>query len=232
MISTRANFSWISTLNRRILRCESCHGQAERLLDSAKEMEDSIAVNLSSRRLEVSRFELIQQVYETVEVLIRSGTCKALVHIFLSQRGTTKIPRVTDLGLVPRHVKQVAILGVGLMGSEIATVFLLSNYYMILKEVNDIVLEAGIDRIKAKFIILFFYYYFNLPLEKFVKALSLLKVTFDYETFRDVDMVIENIAGAPMVHRLIRHITSSGPEFYFLALVLDDGLSQYRWPVA
>lgn len=29
-----------------ICRCESCHGQAERLLDSAKEMEDSIAVNL------------------------------------------------------------------------------------------------------------------------------------------------------------------------------------------
>lgn len=32
------NFLWC--------RCESCHGQAERLLDSAKEMEDSIAVNL------------------------------------------------------------------------------------------------------------------------------------------------------------------------------------------
>ena len=29
-------------------RCESCHGQAERLLDSAKEMEDSIAFNLRS----------------------------------------------------------------------------------------------------------------------------------------------------------------------------------------
>ncbi|KAG1368822.1 hypothetical protein COCNU_14G012900 [Cocos nucifera] len=28
------------------LRCESCHGHAEKLLDSAKEMEDSIAVNL------------------------------------------------------------------------------------------------------------------------------------------------------------------------------------------
>jgi hypothetical protein len=27
-------------------RCDSCHGQAEKLLDSAKEMEDSIAVNL------------------------------------------------------------------------------------------------------------------------------------------------------------------------------------------
>jgi len=32
-------------------RCESCHGQAERLLDSAREMEDSIAVSL--------RFEFI-----------------------------------------------------------------------------------------------------------------------------------------------------------------------------
>ncbi|WMV55850.1 hypothetical protein MTR67_049235 [Solanum verrucosum] len=52
----RLSIGAISTL------CESCHGQAERLLDSAKEMEDSIAVNLSSRRLEVSRFELILQV--------------------------------------------------------------------------------------------------------------------------------------------------------------------------
>lgn len=34
-----------------ICRCESCHGQAERLLDSAKEMEDSIAVNLRSKLL-------------------------------------------------------------------------------------------------------------------------------------------------------------------------------------
>ncbi|KAK6776455.1 hypothetical protein RDI58_027456 [Solanum bulbocastanum] len=49
-------------LENCLQRCESCHGQAERLLDSAKEMEDSIAVNLSSRRLEVSRFELILQV--------------------------------------------------------------------------------------------------------------------------------------------------------------------------
>ncbi|KAF3657077.1 Magnesium transporter MRS2-A, chloroplastic [Capsicum annuum] len=49
-------------LENYLQRCESCHGQAERLLDSAKEMEDSIAVNLSSRRLEVSRFELVLQV--------------------------------------------------------------------------------------------------------------------------------------------------------------------------
>ncbi|BAF12833.1 magnesium transporter MRS2-A, chloroplastic [Oryza sativa Japonica Group] len=49
-------------LENYLQRCESIHGQAERLLDSAREMEDSIAVNLSSRRLEVSRVELLLQV--------------------------------------------------------------------------------------------------------------------------------------------------------------------------
>ncbi|KAH9327189.1 hypothetical protein KI387_007367, partial [Taxus chinensis] len=33
-------------LENYLQRSESCHGQAERLLDSAREMEDSIAVNL------------------------------------------------------------------------------------------------------------------------------------------------------------------------------------------
>ncbi|KAG6480882.1 hypothetical protein ZIOFF_057470 [Zingiber officinale] len=56
------NYLQRSKGNSRYGRCESCHGQAERLLDSAKEMEDSIAVNLSSRRLEVSRVELLLQV--------------------------------------------------------------------------------------------------------------------------------------------------------------------------
>ncbi|KAL2937528.1 Magnesium transporter MRS2-A chloroplastic [Bienertia sinuspersici] len=49
-------------LENYLQRCESLHGQAERLLDFAKEMEDSIAVNLSSRRLEVSKVELLLQV--------------------------------------------------------------------------------------------------------------------------------------------------------------------------
>ncbi|CAK9200791.1 unnamed protein product [Sphagnum troendelagicum] len=43
-------------------RCDSCHGYAEKLLNSAREMEDSIALNLSSRRLEMGRLELLLQV--------------------------------------------------------------------------------------------------------------------------------------------------------------------------
>lgn len=123
--------------------------------------------------------------------LLESDSCKSLVHFFFAQRGTTKVPGVSDLGLKPRSIKKVAILGGGLMGSGIATALILSNYQVILKEVNDKFLQSGIDRVKA-----------NLKSrvkkgqmsqEKFEKTLSLLKGTLDYESFRDVDMVIEAV---------------------------------------
>jgi len=57
-------------------------------------------------------------------------------------------PRVTDRGLVPRQVKKVAIIGGGLLGSGVATALILSNYHVILKEVNEKFLDAGMNRIK------------------------------------------------------------------------------------
>ncbi|KAJ8528817.1 hypothetical protein K7X08_030461 [Anisodus acutangulus] len=74
--------------------------------------------------------------------------------VFGPRAGLIKVTGVTDLGLVPRHVKKVAILGANLQS-----------------RVN-----------KGK-----------LSREKFEKALSLLKGTLDYESFRDVDMVIEAV---------------------------------------
>lgn len=51
--------------------------------------------------------------------------------------------------MVPRPINKVAILGGGLMGSGIATALILSNYSVILKEVNEKFLQAGIDRVKG-----------------------------------------------------------------------------------
>ncbi|KAK4374475.1 hypothetical protein RND71_005152 [Anisodus tanguticus] len=115
---------------------------------------------------------------EAFQGLLHSDTCKALVNVFFAQRGTTKVPGVTDLGLKPRRIKKVAILGGGLMGSGIATALLLSNYPVMLKEVNDKFLQAGLGRVKV---------------ERSLKKLSLLKGALDYEGFRDVDMVIEAV---------------------------------------
>lgn len=47
-----------------VCRCESCHGQAERLLDSAKEMEDSIAVNLRFECCSVVCCHVLQRISE------------------------------------------------------------------------------------------------------------------------------------------------------------------------
>ncbi|XP_047316266.1 peroxisomal fatty acid beta-oxidation multifunctional protein MFP2-like [Impatiens glandulifera] len=131
----------------------------------------------------------LQKEVESFQELLVSDTSKSLLHVFFSMGGTSKVPGITDLGLVPRQIKKVAILGGGLMGSGIATSLILSNYPVILKEVNEKFLQAGLNRVKA-----------NLERrvekgkmteEKFEETLSLLKGVLDYESFKDVDMVIE-----------------------------------------
>ncbi|CAA7388848.1 unnamed protein product [Spirodela intermedia] len=128
---------------------------------------------------------------EASQKLINSDTCKNLLHVFFSQRATSQVPGVADHGLRPRQVNKVAILGGGFMGSGIATALILSNIPVILKEVNDKFLQAGIGRIKG-----------NLQSrvtkgkmteERFERALSLLTGVLDYERFKDVDLVIEAV---------------------------------------
>ncbi|GAV57484.1 ECH domain-containing protein/3HCDH_N domain-containing protein, partial [Cephalotus follicularis] len=128
---------------------------------------------------------------DAFQELVHSETYKSLIHVFFSQRATSKIHGITDRGLVPRRVNKVAILGGGLMGSGIATALILSNYPVILKEVNEKFLEAGIGRVRA-----------NLQSrvkkgkmtqEKFEKTMSLLKGVLEYGSFKDVDLVIEAV---------------------------------------
>ncbi|XP_058212487.1 glyoxysomal fatty acid beta-oxidation multifunctional protein MFP-a-like isoform X2 [Rhododendron vialii] len=128
---------------------------------------------------------------EDFQELLHSDTCKSLVHIFFAQRGTSRVPGITDRGLVPRRINKVAILGGGLMGSGIATALILSNYPVILKEVNDKFLQAGVGRVRAN--LQSRMKKGNMTQEKFEKTFSLLKGVLDYESFRDVDMVIEAV---------------------------------------
>ncbi|XP_059625651.1 glyoxysomal fatty acid beta-oxidation multifunctional protein MFP-a-like [Cornus florida] len=128
---------------------------------------------------------------EALQALRQSDTCRSLVHFFFAQRGTIKIPGITDMGLEPRRVNKVAIIGGGLMGSGIATVFILSNYHVILKEVNEDFQLAGISRVKA-----------NLQNHvkkgkliqgKLEKTISLLTGVLNFDSFRDVDLVREAV---------------------------------------
>lgn len=60
-----------------------------------------------------------------------------------------QVPNISDIGLKPRPIKKVAVIGGGLMGSGIATVLILSGTYVILKEINSEYLLKGIKTIEG-----------------------------------------------------------------------------------
>lgn len=189
---------WVKSLYRND-KIESL-GDAREILKFARMQAKKQAANLSHPLVCIDVIEEgivsgpragLQKEAQSFQKLLFSDTCKSLVNVFFAQRSSSKVPGVTDLGLMPRSIKKVAILGGGLMGSGIATALLLSRYTVILKEVNEKFLKAGIDRVKA-----------NLhsrvkkgkmTKEKFDITISHLTGVLDYESFKDVDMVIEAV---------------------------------------
>ncbi|XP_078149285.1 magnesium (Mg) transporter 10 isoform X2 [Carex rostrata] len=113
-------------LENYLQRCDSCHSQAERLLDSAREMEDSIAVNLSSRRLEVSKFELLLQVGTfcvAVGALVAVGiladdrwyncwsSSRFLPNVYISQGKTNSAVIACEKCLYVPEIRQMLLIG-------------------------------------------------------------------------------------------------------------------------
>lgn len=55
------------------------------------------------------------------------------------------------LGLKPRQITKVGVIGGGLMGSCIATAPIIGNIHVVLKEINLDYLQKGIKRIEGSF---------------------------------------------------------------------------------
>ncbi|XP_004251613.1 peroxisomal fatty acid beta-oxidation multifunctional protein AIM1 [Solanum lycopersicum] len=150
------------------------------------------------------------------EDLVLSDTSRGLVHVFFAQRATSKVPNVTDIGLKPRSVKKVAIIGGGLMGSGIATSLVLSNIFVIIKEINPEYLQKGIKTVEAN--IRGLVARKKLQQDKANKALSMVKGVLDYSEFKDVDMVIEAvIENVPLKQQIFIDIEKICPPHCILA---------------
>ncbi|RWR83125.1 peroxisomal fatty acid beta-oxidation multifunctional protein AIM1 [Cinnamomum micranthum f. kanehirae] len=148
--------------------------------------------------------------------LVLSSTSKGLVHVFFAQRTTSKVPNVTDVGLKPRRIQKVAVIGGGLMGSGIATALILSNVSVLLKEVNSEFLQRGMKAIAANLRGLATKGKITQP--GVDKALSLLKGSLDYDEFKNVDMVIEAvIESIPLKQSIFRDIEKACPPHCILA---------------
>ncbi|XP_043706404.1 peroxisomal fatty acid beta-oxidation multifunctional protein AIM1-like isoform X1 [Telopea speciosissima] len=148
--------------------------------------------------------------------LVLSSTSQGLVHAFFSQRATSKVPNVTNVGLKPRAIKKVAVIGGGLMGSGIATAFIISNTPVILKEINAEYLQKGMKVIEANLQGLVAKR--KMTRDKAEKALSILKGVLDYSEFKNVDMVIEAvIESIPLKQSIFSEIEKICPPHCILA---------------
>lgn len=129
--------------------------------------------------------------YDLTLLLWLQFSCSILFFVDRSIHLLFQIPGITDIGLLPRKINKVAILGGSLMSSGIATVLVLANYYVIMKYIDQNSLQNGIGRVKA-----------NLEgrvkegrmtQEHYKKACTLLKGVLSYDNFKDVDLVIEDV---------------------------------------
>ncbi|KAF3529893.1 hypothetical protein DY000_02037131 [Brassica cretica] len=187
-----------------------------RLVGLAK-ATDMILLSKSISSEEGQKFGLVDALEaEVFKQLVMSDTAKALVHVFFAQRATSKVPNVTDVGLKPRPMKKVAVIGGGLMGSGIATALLLSNTRVVLKEINPDYLQKGIKSVEANLKSLVSRG--KLTQDKAGKALSLLKGVLDYAEFKDVDMVIEAvIENIQLKQKIFKEIEEICPPHCILA---------------
>ncbi|TYI16879.1 hypothetical protein ES332_A08G285100v1 [Gossypium tomentosum] len=148
--------------------------------------------------------------------IVLSDTSRGLVHVFLAQRATSKVPNVTDVGLKPRQVKKVAIIGGGLMGSGIATALIVNNIFVVLKEVNSEYLLKGIKTVEAN--VRGLANRGKMTKDKAEKALSMLKGVLDYSEFKDVDMVIEAVVeNVALKQKIFSEIEKACPPHCILA---------------
>jgi len=119
-----------------------------------------------------------------------SDQSKALIHVFFGEREVAKIPDIPkDAPVIP--VNRVAVVGSGTMGGGIAMVFANAGIPVLLKEVDQPALDAGMGKIRKN-------YANSVQRGRFTEAfvderLKLITPVVTYDTFSEADMVVEAV---------------------------------------
>ncbi len=122
--------------------------------------------------------------------LMWTPECKALRHLFMAERATSKIPDV-PADTPQRAIQSVAVIGAGTMGGGISMNFLNAGIPVKMLEMKQEALDRGIATIRKN--------YESqvkrgkLKQEKYEQRMALLSTTLDYADLKDADMVIEAV---------------------------------------
>ena len=119
-----------------------------------------------------------------------SEQCKALIHIFFSEREAAKIPDIPrETPLLPIH--SAAVLGAGTMGGGIAMALANAGIPVVLKETEQSALDRGLATIRLNYDTSVKHGRFT---PQFVdQRLALISPTLTYDDFAKVDLVIEAV---------------------------------------
>ena len=122
--------------------------------------------------------------------LMWTPECRALRHLFLAERATSKIPDV-PADTPQRAIKSLAVIGAGTMGGGISMNFLNAGIPVRMLEMKQEALDRGLATIRKN--------YESqvkrgkLTQDKYEQRMALLTTTLDYADLKDADMVIEAV---------------------------------------
>ena len=122
--------------------------------------------------------------------LMWTPECRALRHLFVAQRATTKIADVPADTPV-RDIKSVAVIGAGTMGGGISMNFLNAGIPVKMLEMKQEALDKGIAIIEQNYQAQV--KKGKLKEDKMAERMALLSTTLNYEDLKDADLVIEAV---------------------------------------
>jgi len=122
--------------------------------------------------------------------LMFTPECRALRHLFVAQRATTKIADVPADTPV-REIKSVAVIGAGTMGGGISMNFLNAGIPVKILEMKQEALDRGLAIIEKNYQAQV--KKGKLKEDKLAQRMALLTSTLNYEDLKDADLVIEAV---------------------------------------
>jgi 3-hydroxyacyl-CoA dehydrogenase/enoyl-CoA hydratase/3-hydroxybutyryl-CoA epimerase len=130
----------------------------------------------------------LSQEQEAVGRLAATPACRNLVNLFLQREEAHKLP---EKSAASKEIRRVAVVGAGVMGAGIAQLAAIHGFEVVVREINDTALAAGIDRITA----LFQKAVDNrlLSSDAAQQKLAAIQRTTGWEGFGEADLVIEAV---------------------------------------
>ncbi len=127
---------------------------------------------------------------ETFERLMMTAEAKSMRHMFFAERDVAKIPDVPKDTPV-QEIKKAAIIGSGTMGGGIAMNFANAGIPVVVVDIAQDVLDAGLEKVKANYA--GSVSRGRITQEKMDQCMSLISGATDYADLADVDIVIEAV---------------------------------------